>query len=293
MGIKYSTIYRSVMIGTLSMSKKPLVSVIIPAYNAERYIARAIKSILVQTFKNFELIVINDASTDNVLKILKKYQRLDKRIHIINNKENLQIAASLNKAVRTAQAEIIARMDADDRSFPNRLELQYSFLKKNTDVAVVGADIVIIDEKGNPISKREYPTTSKELKKVMFRYSPFAHPVVMFRKKIFLEFGGYDLKMVPCEDIDLWFKIGSRYKFASIPRAILKYTILPESSSNKKLIPLELLGFRIKINAIRKYGYKPGLYDLIYNLGEFITLWFMPVSIRVWTYNFLRSKKFI
>lgn len=275
------------------MSKKPLISIVMPAYNAEQYISRAIASILNQTFKDFELIIINDASTDNTLKIIQKYKNLDNRIRVLNNKSHLLIAESLNKATSLAQAEIIARMDADDISLPNRLELQYSFLSKNPDIAVLGANIIIIDKDGKEISRREYPTESEQLKKIMFLYSPFAHPVVMFRKKIFQEFGGYDLKMVPCEDIDLWFKIGSKYKFATIPNTVMQYTVHPDSSSNKKLIQLELLGFEIKLKAIRKYGYRPRIYDIIYNLGEFITLWFMPTKVRVWTYNFLRSNKLI
>lgn len=275
------------------MLKKPLISVVMPAYNVDRYIAQAIESILNQTFKDFELIIINDASSDNTAKIIQGYKKRDKRVRVLNNKTHLLIAASLNKAVNLSRAEIIARMDADDISLLNRLKLQYSFLKKNPDIAVVGGDIVIIDKDGKEISKREYPTASADLKKTMFRYSPFAHPVVMFRKKIFLEFGGYNLKMIPCEDIDLWFKIGSKYKFASIPEYVLQYRILPDSSSNKNLIPLELLGFEIKIKAIRKYGYKPGFYDVAYNVLEFTTLWFMPPSFRVWMYNFLRSNKLI
>lgn len=293
MDINFSILYRSDTTGELNMSRRPPVSVIMPAYNVERYVTRAVESILNQTFKDFELIIINDASEDGTPEILKRYQRLDKRIRVVNNEKRLQIAASLNKAVSLAKADIIARMDADDISLPKRLELQYSFLQKNPDVAVLGANIIIVDKDSKPISKRDYPETSEALKKVMFRYSPFAHPVVMFRKKIFLEFGGYNLSMVPCEDIDLWFKIGSKHKFATIPQPILKYTILPDSSSNKNLIPLELLGFEIKIKAIRKYGYKPGVYDIIYNLGEFITLWFMPTNFRVWIYNFLRSNKLI
>ncbi len=275
------------------MFKKPAISVIMPAYNAQEYLGRAIESILSQTFNDFEFIIINDASQDNTAEILATYQKKDKRIRVIKNKEHLLIAASLNKAVNTSRAAIIARMDADDVSMPNRLELQYSFMSNNPDIAVLGANITIVDKKGTVILKREYPTKSEELKKIMFLYSPFAHPVVMFRKKAFLEFGGYNLKMVPCEDIDLWFKIGSKYKFASIPESVLQYTILPNSSTHKSLKSLELLGFEIKLKAIRKYGYKPGIYDIIYNLGELITLWFMPTGFRVWVYNFLRSNNYI
>lgn len=273
--------------------KKPLVSVVMPVYNAERYLARAIESILSQTFKDFELLIVNDASTDNSSVIIKKYAKKDPRIRVVNNQKNLRIAMSLNKAVYLSEADIIARMDADDISHPRRLELQYNLIKRNPKIGVVGANMVVIDKNGKQISKREYPVTSKELKKVVFRYSPFAHPVVVFRKIIFEEFEGYDKKMVPCEDIDLWFKIGSKYEFATVPKFLLWYTLNPTAGGRKKLRNLELLGFRIKINAMKKYGYRPSLYDLIYNFGEFSTLWFMPTRARVWLYNFLRSRRLI
>lgn len=275
------------------MIKKPAISVIMPAYNAEIFVERAIESILHQTFQDFELIIINDASNDRTLSLIKKYAKKDKRIRIINNKFNLQIAASLNKSISKARSNIIARMDADDISGLERLGIQYEYLKKNPDVVIIGTDIAIIDVQGNSISKREYPSSSKDLKRLMFRYSPFAHPVVMFRKDVFEECGGYDIKMVPCEDIDLWFKIGCKYKFGSISKPLLQYTLINTSNSHKKLKGLELLGFKIKFNAILKYGYRPSLYDIIYNLGEFTSIWFMPSKLRIWLYNFLRSRKLI
>lgn len=277
------------------VSNRPLVSVVMPAYNAEEFIASAIESILNQTLRNFELIIVDDFSNDKTSRIIKKYQEKDSRIRVITNEKNLQIANSLNKGVASAKADLIARMDADDESLPKRLELQYHYLNLHPEVAVVGANIFIIDKNGRTFSKREYPEKNIDLKKVMFRYSPFAHPVVMFRKKAFNEFNGYDTSRVPCEDVDLWFKLGSKYKFGTVPEFVLNYRIIQNSgsNSNKKLKALELLGFKIKFDAIRKYGYKPGFYDIIYNFCEFITLWFMPAPLRVWTYNFLRSNKLI
>lgn len=275
------------------VSKRPAITVVMPAYNAERYIAPAIESILSQTFKNFELLIADDASTDKTLSIIKRYQRKDSRIKVAVNKTNLQIARSLNKLIELARSEFIARMDADDVSFPERLRLQYDLIREDPETAVVGADMIVVDKNMLPISKREYPSNDGGLKEVMFRYSPFAHPVVMFRKKAFQEFGGYDVNLVPCEDIDLWFRIGSKYKLASIVKPLLYYRIVPYSNSMKSLKDLELLGFRVKLKAIREYGYKPSLYDIIYNFGQFLTMWFMPVNTRVWVYNFLRSRKLI
>lgn len=275
------------------MAKTPEISVVMPAYNAEKYIGPAIESILSQTFTNFELIIVNDASTDNTLSIIKKYARKDKRIRYKSNKKNSLIAYSLNVAIRMAVAPIIARMDGDDISVPTRLEKQLTILKKQKNVAVVGANLTVVDTKGRTVSKREYPTDSVSLKRLMFRYSPFSHPVVMFRKNVFDEFGGYRTDIFPCEDIDLWFKIASKYQFASINEPLLIYTLIQNSSSHKKLRKLEMLTFRIRWNAVRNLGFRPSLYDIIYNTCQFITLWFVSPEMRIRMYDFLRKYELI
>lgn len=275
------------------MIHKPLVSVILPVYNAKQYLAEAIESVLSQTLKDFELILINDASTDNTLAITNSFKKRDRRIRVINNKKNLQMAESLNLGIREAKADLIARMDQDDISLPERLEIQYKFLQSYPDVAIVGNDISIIDEKGKIIGKRTYPTTSSSLKYIMFRYSPFAHPTVMFRKLAYQKVKGYDPKTYPCDDIDFWFRLGKQYKFASIPRILFKYRLTIRSSSHNNVLKTEIMGFKIKIRAIKTYGYKPTLFDIIYNIMQFITAWFMPTRQRILLYNFLRSRKII
>lgn len=272
---------------------KPIVSVVMPIYNAERYLAQAIDSILSQTLKNFELILINDASTDKTLQIIYKFKRKDKRIRIINNRKNLQMAKSLNLAIDLAKSDLIARMDQDDISLPHRLEVQYTFMQSHPNVAIVGNDVLIIDENGKIISERTYPTTSNHLKKILFRYSAFAHPTVMFRKYAFQRVKGYNPQKHPCEDIDLWFRLGRKYQFASIPRFLLKYRVSLTSGSHQNLKKTEIIGLKIKIDAIKKYGYKPVLYDIIYNILQFTTLWFMPFGTRIRLYNILRSRNLI
>lgn len=273
---------------------KPLVSVVMPVFNAERFAHKAIESILNQTLQDFEFIIINDASQDKTPAIIRSYIKKDKRIRLINNDHNLKIAHSLNIGISAAKADLIARMDADDVSHhPRRLETQYLFLKKHPKVAIIGTNISVVDKDGKEIWKREYRTGSKDLKKIMFLYSPFAHPTVMFRKKVFEEFGGYNPQMVPCEDIDFWFRIGTKYDFGNIPRIFLKYTLSTNHASHYNLRDIELLGFKIKINAIKKYGYRPSLYDILYNILEFLSLWIVPTSIRIKLYNVLRSRGLI
>lgn len=273
--------------------KKPLVSVVMPAYNAEQFAARSIQSVLNQTFKNFELIIVDDASSDKTPQIIKAIQRKDPRIRIITNKTNLLIAKSLNIGIKSARAKFIARMDIDDIAHPDRLALQYKLLKKNPKIAIVGANMTIIDGEDKEILKREYPTSSRELKRLMFRYSPFGHPAIMMRKSAYEEFGGYQEDIFPCDDIDLWFKIGTKYEFASIAKPLLKYRLKLTSSSHKNLKELEILTLKIRLKAIKKYKYHFTFFDIFYNLSQFATIWIFPSQIRIWFYNFLRSNKFI
>ncbi len=272
---------------------KPLISVIMPAYNAQKYISSAIESILNQTFNKFELIIIDDFSTDKTPSIIKSFTKKDSRIEVVSNDMRLDIARTLNKGISIAKSNIIARMDADDIAFSNRLELQYKLISSSKNIAVVGANIVIMDTAGNETSIRSYPNSSEKLKDCLFKYSPFAHPVVMFKKNMFEEVGRYNPKYSPTEDLDLWFRLGSKYKFESIPKPLLKYRLYEMSSSHGVLKDLEILVFKIRFDAIIKYGYRPSLYDILYNILQFITLWFTPAKYRITIYNLLRNNNLI
>ena len=114
----------------------PLVSVIIPCYNAEKYVEEAVRSIMTQTYKNIEILVTEDCSTDNTLKILKNLEKEDSRIKVIQNKKNLKIVKSLNNMINIAQGKYIARMDADDISLPERIEKQVRFMEENPEPSV-------------------------------------------------------------------------------------------------------------------------------------------------------------
>lgn len=275
------------------MSRRPLVSVVMPAYNAEQYIASAIESILSQNFKKFELVIIDDRSTDDTYSIAKGYQESDPRIRLYRNRNNIKIGRTLNKGIKLAKTNLVARMDADDLSMKDRLELQYEYLLRKPNVAIVGGYMEVIDEEGEKKYLRKYPARSEELKSVMFRYSPFAHPTVMYRKDIIQKFNGYTLDLHPCEDIDLWFKVGTEHDFGCIQKPLLKYRMYSESSSHKKLTSIEMLTFKIRINAIKKYGYRPTIHDIVYNLLQFFTIWFIPAKTRITLYNFLRSRGLI
>jgi len=279
------------MIGTREKSI-PLVSVLMPVRNSNKTLEQAISSVLNQTLSNFELIVIDDKSEDDSWEIIRKFALLDKRIRAFRNHKNLQIARTLNNGVKLCRSGFIARMDADDWAYPERLSLQYKFLKKNPMVGIVGGNIEISDQNGKVFSTRSYPTSSDKLKKMFFRYSPFAHPVIMFKKRVFESCNGFDPSMVPAEDIDLWLRMSKNCEFGSIDQTLLKYRISSTSNSNFNLYRVERLTFMVRLKAI-KLGYFPSISDIVYNIIQLSTIWITPPVVRVNLYNYLRSRKLI
>lgn len=183
----------------------PLVTVLMSVYNGEKYLSEAIESILNQTYKNFEFLIIDDGSTDSSKKIVKSYN--DSRIKLIENEENIGLTRSLNKGIELSKGKYIARMDADDISFPERLEKQVDFMENHEDVAVCGSCAGIINEKDIEYSSFINPETSAEIKVALFFFNPIAHPTVMIRKDVLNEIGSYDPYFEKTQDYDLWYRI--------------------------------------------------------------------------------------
>jgi len=268
--------------------KNRFVSVLMPAYNAERYIGNSIESILNQTFKNFELIISDDASTDKTWGIIRKYKQKDKRIVAIRNKKNLYIAENRNLLVRLAKGKYIAWQDADDISIPDRLQKQYEFMEKNSKVGIVGGYLEFFDDSGVK-SVRKYAESDKELRKNIFRFSPVAQPTAMIRKKCFDQLGLYNPDYPPAEDIDMSFRIGSKYLFANIPQITLKYRDHQKSATYRKLKKIELTTIEVRKKYNNKFGYHMNFLDLLYNLLQLISIFLIPAKIKIYLFNKFRN----
>jgi glycosyltransferase involved in cell wall biosynthesis len=202
-------------------------TVLMPAYNAEAYINAAIDSILAQTFTNFEFIIIDDCSTDATVDNISGYN--DPRIRFYHNETNIGIAATLNKGVALAKTDIIARMDADDISYPGRLEYQLQYLAKNPQLALLSGGTRIINDPGHPIyfDKFDYRHYAYNLNFVCLIY----HPTVVFKRHAALEVGLYSETY--SEDFDLWWKISKDNHIGHLPEVILDYRI---TSANTSLV---------------------------------------------------------
>ncbi len=201
------------------------------AYNSAMYIGESISSVLNQTFKDLELIVVNDCSTDNTPEIIKSYSDKDPRVHLINNETNLQPAISRNKALQNAKGKYIAILDSDDIALPNRLETQYNFLEKNPDIALVGSGAEIIDENGKTIKIKRVPADFGEIKfRSIFR-NLFIHSAVFYRKDPVLALGGYNDSYLHSEDYKLYTDLMDKYKITNIPEVLVKYRKNPKAIS--------------------------------------------------------------
>jgi len=207
------------------------VSVIMPVYNSERFIAMAIDSILSQTYTNFEFIIIDDCSTDNTPKILENYK--DPRIRIVKNVKNLGLAESLNFGISLSNGEFIARMDADDISLPGRFEAQVKFMQKHTEVGVLGTQFSRIDENGKIIDTQKLPIKSEDIFCIFPHCCPIAHPVAMVRREI-LEKIQYRSDLLCAQDYELWGRLLYITKFANLPDVFLYYRVHNEQISTAK-----------------------------------------------------------
>lgn len=179
----------------------PKISVIMPVYNAQRYLRRAIDSILAQSFTDFEFLILNDASTDNTESILNNYS--DSRIRYINNEQNIGVARSLNRGLRLARGEYIARMDADDVSLKKRFSQQVKYLSDNASVGIVGTWIRLFGDQLPLIEQT--PTGSSNVAAYMVFDNPIYHPTVMLRRSLIEEYGlSYNSLFNRTEDYELW-----------------------------------------------------------------------------------------
>ena len=202
----------------------PKVSVIIPVYNGDKYLRETLESIIHQTFRDFELLVIDDGSTDRSLQIINDYAKTDERITVYQNIENKGIAFTTNFGIGQAKGEFIALTDQDDVSFPERFEQQINYLQQHPDIDVLGAQTFTIRNEHNQIEKiSKLPLSSGAIRWGQFFGCMIANPTVMIRRKVYSEYGFRygDFKAAP--DYDLFARISHICKMSNLPQPLLRY----------------------------------------------------------------------
>lgn len=207
----------------------PLVSVILPTYNNQQLLESSVWSVLTQDFTDFELIIINDGSTDNTKQIIEKLQQKDSRIKLLNQ-ENQGIVASLNRGLKAASGDYIARIDGDDQWLPHKLKTQIKIVTEQPEVILVSGGVERIDTQDRPIGFGFSCHSDEDIKRTMVITNPLVHSGVLFNKKIALEYGGYP-DLCPIEDYALFSKMIGKGKFYNIPYPIVRYRVNPEGIS--------------------------------------------------------------
>lgn len=277
----------------------PLISIILPIFNQAKYLAEAIESILNQTFTDFELLIIDDASTDSSLKLIKTYQ--DKRIRLFTNKINKGLAACLNLGIKEARSNFVARMDGDDISYPQRLAHQYTFMQEHSEVAVYGSALTLLDSPKKTIC---FPRSDGLCRAQLIFRSPFAHPSVMIRKyTLNINQLTYDETLKSAQDYNLWMKLSliKNVQFANHKQALVSYRQhAAQTTQVKRLQQLEnSLSIVAKLFDTLNIGYSEaelkthrlimnGDYDKVDHLN--VEKWFSKLFINLTANEFSDSK---
>jgi glycosyltransferase involved in cell wall biosynthesis len=206
------------------MTNDPRVSVVMCVYNAQWFVAETIRSVLAQTYGDFEFVIVNDGSTDGSLGILRDFESRDPRVRVIS-RENKGIAYSANEGVAAARGEFIARHDSDDLSFPPRFARQVDFLDAHPGVVAVGAQMIITDPYGLPIDETRFPTDHAGIERELLRGSGWTmpQPAAMFRKEAFERAGRYRERFSNSEDLDLFLRLATVGELANLPEPLVAW----------------------------------------------------------------------
>lgn len=232
----------------------PRVTVFVPVFNAEKFLADTIASVLTQTFTDFELLAIDDGSTDQSIKILQSFN--DHRIRIEKNDRNRGRPYTRNRGLSLARGEFLSVLDADDLCEPNRLARQVEFLDTHPNIVAVGSWAKYVDEKGNVAFTCEPPTDSDEIRRQIFQTNCFIHSSVTFRRQALLDIGGYNLDFLQAQDYELFLRLSAHHDLANIPEPLVQYRVHPDQVSLRKLASQRRFADRARIGA---YEHQRGL----------------------------------
>ena len=272
------------------MNSAPLVSIIMPVYNRASFLEVAIKSIINQSYQNWELIIIDDASTDSSQNIIKNFIRQEPRIKLLKNSTNQHIVYSRNKGLKKAQGKYIAFLDSDDRALPERLERQVNFMENNPKVGVCGSAVELINTTGKILKVRSYPEKDAEIRVAFFFFNPILQSTAIVRKECFDKLGFFDDQFRNAEDLNIWFRFGNQYLLHNLPEVLGQYRLHDENSliTDQKMMIRNVLKAR-KL-AVKKYGYRMNFKTQIAYLCSWLMLIFPTFLVRK-IFNWWRDRK--
>ena len=236
----------------------PTVSVVMVVCNVERFLAEAIESVLAQTFRDFEFLILDFGSTDNTKSIVSSYAKRDFRIKL-HEIPHCGLSEARNAVSFLSQGRYVAVQDADDVSLPDRLLAEVQFLDSHPKVGVVGTATQWVDSKANPLWIHRVPTQDSEIKEALLTRCPFIQASVLLRREAFISVGGYRLPFAPAEDYDLWIRISEHFECANLEQVLVKYRIHPYQLSlrNRKQQSLGVLAAQASASLRRARNFDP------------------------------------
>lgn len=231
---------------------KPLISVIMSVKNGMPFVVEAVESILKQTIKDFEFLIIDDASTDQTWNFLSEITESDERITVFKNTKNLGLTENLNKLLLHTKGTFIARQDADDVSNPQRFERQIEFFEKNLNVGLLGTAYFLIDSNGKLIENYSQPLSELEIKWQMLFHNAFCHTSVMIRNEILKKYQlKYDTNFKYSQDYELWLRVLQKTTAANLSETLVSFRKHSESINSEHSIEQKQLAEQISFNAIK------------------------------------------
>jgi len=249
----------------------PRVSVVMPVFNSGEWLAEAIGSVRNQSLREFELIIVDDGSTDQTGLIIANAASGDDRIRTVRQ-DRLGVAAALNCGSAMARSPVIARMDGDDIADPDRLRRQLAFLEAHPGIAAVGSWAHVIDERGQLIGELKPETEPSELQSLLRKTNPFVHSSMMLLAEVVRGVGGYRAQLEGAEDYDLWLRISERAQLANLPEFLLSYR-RHSASASATATQRQLLSARLaRLSAAERRASRPDFVDTLGVPAQFAAL---------------------
>ena len=266
-------------------NSNPLVSVLVATYNSENFIKDNLDSLIAQTYKNIEIVVCDDASSDKTVSIVKRYQEKDERIKIIQNEKNLGITLNMNNGIRNCTGKYIAILDADDWSYPYRIEEQVKVMEENPEVALCSGYMDICDEELNVKTVREYPLENEDIRKAIVRYNPISHPASMWRTSELIKTSLYNNRFPIARDYDLVVRISEFGEYKNIPKSLIKYRVRKGSETGKRTRQTQWYSFYVQMKAHFEYDFPLKFGDVLFLILRLTTTIILPVSLQRYIAN--------
>ena len=277
-------------------SEKTLrVAVLMSAYNGGRHIPETLAALEAQSFQNFDYIFCDDCSSDNSFELLQHFKvKYPERVTLLRNEKNRGIPGTKNRLLEAAaDYDIVLYHDQDDLSLPYRVEEQVRYLVEHPEVVALGGWLEIFNPHDGISHVRTYAESHDELMKSVLRYCPISQPTVALRRKALEGMTLSQAHWGPCEDYDMWLRLAKRGRLANVQKVLLRYRDHHGSTTRAKLVTMEKLTLKIRWEHVRSGLYRPSIFDVIFNLAQFLTMKIFPADFRMSLFNFLRARKLV